>query len=130
MASAASTSASTSSRGSAPSKITRADYTPPPSLVRLLESVRDPSRVSDELVQEATEAALGFLLSTKPTSLHVITSTVKGKEPAREGSDQLVHWYCGQRGAQECWEPATFLIRLLGFKRKDEVAEWRDRFEL
>ncbi|GAA5849474.1 hypothetical protein JCM5353_006863 [Sporobolomyces roseus] len=129
MASAASTSASTSSRGSA-SKITRADYTPPPSLVRLLESVRDPARVSDELVQEATEAALGFLLSTKATSSVVITSTLKGKEPARNGTDHLVHWYCGQGGAQECWEPATFLIRLLGFKRKDEVAEWRDRFEL
>lgn len=92
--------------------------------------MRDPARVSDELVQEATEAALGFLLSTKPTSSVVITSTLKGKEPARNGLDHLVHWYCGQGGAQECWEPATFLIRLLGFKRKDEVAEWRDRFEL
>jgi senataxin len=129
MAYAPSTSSSSSSKVSAPSRITNAAYVPPPSLVRQLEAVRDPSRVSDELVQEATESALGFLLSTRSSPSNAVTPSVKGKEPDRNGGQQLVHWYCGQGGAQDCWEPATFLIRLLGFKRKDEVAEWRDYFE-
>jgi len=129
MAYAPSTSSSSTSKVSAPSRITNASYVPPPSLVRQLEAVRDPSRVSDELVQEATESALGFLLSTRSSLSNAVTSSVKGKEPDRNGGQQLVHWYCGQGGAQDCWEPATFLIRLLGFKRKDEVAEWRDYFE-
>ncbi|GAA5958558.1 hypothetical protein JCM3765_006673 [Sporobolomyces pararoseus] len=130
MAFASSTSSSSNSRTSAPSRITNAAYVPPPSLVRQLEAVRDPARVSDDLVQEATESALGFLLSTRSSPSNAVTSSVKGKEPDRNGTKELVHWYCGKGGAQDCWEPATFLIRLLGFKRKDEVAEWRDYFEL
>lgn len=127
---AASTSAKTSDRIPSSSRITNAAFIPPPTLVNQLQAVRDPARVSDELVQEATETALGFLLSTRPPPLTTAAASDKGKEPARNKFEQVVHWYCGQFGAHECWEPATFLIRLLGFKRKDEVAEWRDRFEL
>ncbi|GAA6010562.1 hypothetical protein JCM11491_002971 [Sporobolomyces phaffii] len=130
MAHAPSASTSTSARLSAPQRITNAAYVPPPSLVRQLEAIRDPARVSDELVQEATEAALGFLLSTRSSPSHPVSATLKGKEPAKDGERDLVHWYCGRGGAQDCWEPAVFLIRLLGFKRKDEVADWRDYFEL
>ncbi|GAA5907060.1 DNA/RNA helicase SEN1 [Sporobolomyces salmoneus] len=119
-----------SSSSSRRSGITNAAYVPPPSLIRQLEAVRDPSRVSDELVQETTESALGFLLSTRSAPSNAVIPSLKGKESAQGRDHQLVHWYCGQGGAQECWEPATFLIRLLGFKRKDEVAEWRDYFEM
>ncbi|GAA5875105.1 hypothetical protein JCM16303_005010 [Sporobolomyces ruberrimus] len=130
MAYAPSPSTSSSSKVSAPSKITNASYVPPPLLVRQLEAIRDPSRVTDELVRETTETALAFLLSTRSAPSNANVSTLKGKEVANDQGGNLVHWYCGQGGAQECWEPATFLIRLLGFKPKDEVKEWREYFGL
>ncbi|GAA5880785.1 hypothetical protein JCM1840_001374 [Sporobolomyces johnsonii] len=112
---------------SSTSRITNAAYIPPPSLVRELEAARDPVRVSDEVWQDATESALSWMLSLRPPS-----ASLKGKERAVEdgvGPEELVHWYCGAYGAGECWEAATFLTRLLGFKKLNEVQQWREQFE-
>ncbi|GAA6059556.1 hypothetical protein JCM10212_000612 [Sporobolomyces blumeae] len=119
-----------SSRPAAASQITNARYVPPPELKKQLEAIRDPARVSDELVQDATEASLDFLLSLSapPFSTPSSTSDAASSSASDPGTG-IVHWFCGKDGAQECWEPATFLVRLLGFRRKDEVGEWRDRFE-
>ncbi|GAA5844189.1 hypothetical protein JCM9279_001721 [Rhodotorula babjevae] len=118
-------------------------FVPPPRLVNDLTALRDPARVSDELWQDATEESVLWLLSLAPpstTASSTSTSTAappsaKGKERARiddDGvarDDALVHWYCGARGAEGCWEPATLCVRLLGMKRLNQVADWRDQFE-
>jgi len=113
---------------------------PPPRLVNDLAALRDPARVSDELWQDATEESVLWLLSLAPSPTSTASSTsappsAKGKERARTDDDgvaldeQLVHWYCGARGAGACWEPATLCVRLLGMKRLNQVADWRDQFE-
>lgn len=121
-----------------PTALASPTFTPPPRLVSNLAALQDPTRVSDDLWTETTEASVLWLLSLKPpgaasTSPHQPSS--KGKERARVDEDgvavdeDLVHWFCGAKGAQECWEPAIFCIRLLGMKRVGEVANWRDSFE-
>ncbi|GEM11057.1 tRNA-splicing endonuclease [Rhodotorula toruloides] len=121
---------------SRPASATCPTFTPPPRLVGNLAALRDPSQVSDDLWTETTEASVLWLLSLKPPAASALHQpSFKGKERARVDEngvavdEDLVHWFCGAKGAQECWEPAIFCIRLLGMKRVGEVAEWRDSFE-
>ncbi|GAA6050889.1 hypothetical protein JCM3770_005758 [Rhodotorula araucariae] len=112
---------------------------PPPRLVSDLAALRDPARVSDDLWADATEESVLWLLSLAtppyPSPAAPPAPSAKGKERARIDEDgvaddaDLVHWYCGARGAAACWEPATFCVRLLGMKRVAEVGMWRDLFE-
>ncbi|KPV73400.1 uncharacterized protein RHOBADRAFT_55149 [Rhodotorula graminis WP1] len=113
-------------------------FVPPPRLVNDLAALRDPARVSDELWQDVTEESVLWLLSLAPSASSSSTTappSAKGKERARIDDDgvaldeALVHWYCGARGAGGCWEPATLCVRLLGMKRLNQVADWRDQFE-
>ncbi|GAA6004582.1 DNA/RNA helicase SEN1 [Rhodotorula paludigena] len=120
---------------------TSAQLAVPPRLQQDLAALRDPARVSDDLWSETTEAALLWLLSLAPSppsgssAASAPPPSVKGKERAKVDDDgvaldaDLVHWFCGARGAAQCWEPATFCIRLLGMKRVNEVAAWRDSFD-
>ncbi|CDR46333.1 hypothetical protein NBRC10512_007411 [Rhodotorula toruloides] len=121
-----------------PTALSSPTFTPPPRLVSNLAVLRDPTRVSDDLWTETTEASVLWLLSLKPPGAASISPhqpSSKGKERARVDDngvavdEDLVHWFCGAKGAQECWEPAMFCIRLLGMKRVGEVANWRDAFE-
>ncbi|GAA5930688.1 hypothetical protein JCM10213_000782 [Rhodosporidiobolus nylandii] len=129
--------ASTSSSSSRPSS--SPSFAVPSRLQQDLAALRDPARVSDDLWSEATEASVLWLLSLHPpyagSSGVVSGSNGKGKERAPVDEDgvatdeDLVHWFCGAKGAKECWEPASFCIRLLGMKRVGEVATWREKFD-
>lgn len=115
-----------------------AQLTPPPTLLSDLAALRDPTRVSDELWSDATESSLVWLLKIGSGATSNVTPVdISGKGKARANIDDdgvaldedLVHWYCGARGARDCWEPAVFCTRLLGMKRVGEVAVWRERYE-
>lgn len=84
-----------------------------------LSIARDASTASDASWQDATESSLEWILSLS------LPPTDKGKEK----EVKVVHWYCGAEGAEECWESAVFLVRLLSFKRQGEIATWRDQFD-
>jgi senataxin len=114
--------ASTSSRPQPPPPSPSTSYIAPTQVVYDLSLAQDASTASDSSWQDATESSLEWLLSLQPRS----TTSAKGKE--RE-EDTVVHWYCGAQGAQQCWESAIFLIRLLSFKKQGEVGQWRDRFD-
>lgn len=82
----------------------------------------------DAVWKAATEAALVWLLSLAPASPTAAPdSSDKGK--AKEEPDNLVHWFCGKQGAEDCYEPAVFLIRLFAFKRTGQIDTWRRTFE-
>ena len=87
-----------------------------------LEAARNPASASDETWADATESSLLWLLSLGSAT----RSDVNGKGKGRE---EIVHWYCGSDGAEECWESAVFSIRLLSFKRQGEVGVWRGQFD-
>lgn len=80
----------------------------------------------DAVWKAATEAALVWLLSLAPPSPAAVPDD-KGK--AKEEPDNLVHWFCGKQGAEECYGPAVFLIRLFAFKRTGQIDTWRRTFE-
>ncbi|GAA6017752.1 hypothetical protein JCM10207_000484 [Rhodosporidiobolus poonsookiae] len=127
-----------------PTSSSSSTFTPPPRLVNDLAALRDPTRVSDDLWNETTEASVLWLLSLHPpANLDPAPPTSangkgngKGKERAPVDEDgvatdpSLVHWFCGARGARGCREPATFCIRLLGMKKVGEVATWREKFDI
>ncbi|GAA6037515.1 hypothetical protein JCM8097_008230 [Rhodosporidiobolus ruineniae] len=116
-------------------------FTPPPRLAADLAKLRDPAHVSDELWNDTTEAAVLWLLSLHPAYVGGLDgngsgggTSSKGKERAVDDDGvatdrDLVHWFCGAKGAKGCWEPATFCIRLLGMKKQGEVATWREKFD-
>jgi hypothetical protein len=88
----------------------------------------NPATAEDESSwMAATESSLDWLLSLSGRlQTQSNESEMKGKGKAVE---DCVHWYCGKDGAEECLESATFLIRLLSFKRHGDVGLWRDRFD-
>lgn len=110
------------SRAPSPSAHSTSRHVAPAQVVYDLSLVLDPTTATDSTWQDATESSLEWLLSLQPST----PPTSKGKEKA---PDRVVHWYCGADGAEQCWDSATFLLRLLSFKRQGEVAQWRDRFE-
>lgn len=115
-----------------------AHLTPPAALLGDLAALRDPTRVSDDLWSETTEQSVLWLLKLDGgTAVGGPPADTPGKGKGRAPIDEdgvaldegLVHWFCGARGARDCWEPAVFCIRLLGMKRVGEVGAWRDRYE-
>ncbi|SCZ89810.1 BZ3500_MvSof-1268-A1-R1_Chr1-3g01592 [Microbotryum saponariae] len=87
----------------------------------------DAEHASDESWQDATASSLEWILSLDRSSSNNLSGGANDKGKARESA--VVHWYCGHDGAEVCWSPSVFLVRLLSMKRQGDVARWRDMFE-
>jgi senataxin len=135
----ASSSASSSRLPPPSSSLSSPNFTPPPRLVANLAELRDPDRVTDEGWNKTTEETVIWLLSLHPPYAGGGGAEAAGKGKGKERApvddegvatdESLVHWFCGAKGAQGCWEPATFCIRLLGMKKQGEVATWREKID-
>ncbi|KAM0752744.1 hypothetical protein T439DRAFT_286412 [Meredithblackwellia eburnea MCA 4105] len=113
---------------------TSLDETAPPHVFHAPEQVksdlaaaRDRSTTKEQW-QEATESSLEWLLSLRPLSVPVV-AVENGNGKGKEKEPDFVHWFCGKEGAEECWESAVFLLRLMAFKTEGEVAEWRRQLD-
>lgn len=122
----ASTSARPATASSAPSSSSTPaqHFQAPAQVIYDLSVARDPSTASESSWQDATESSLEWLLSLTPAPR---PSSPKGKEKA--DTQDVVHWFCGRRGAKECYESAVFCLRLLAFKRTGLVDNWRGQFD-
>ncbi|KAK4706098.1 senataxin, partial [Phenoliferia sp. Uapishka_3] len=115
--------ASTSALPPPPPKV----FTPPAQVVADLEAARRPGATDDDW-QDATESSLDWLLSLRP-NISLPGADVKPSIKGKEKEQEVVHWFCGRDGAEGCWQSAVFLLRLVAFKRAEDVGQWRDMLD-
>lgn len=77
-----------------------------------LDKAKSPETADDQSWNDATEEAVEWLLSVKPS-----------------GGDGLSHWFCGRGGweTEPGWGAVVFSLRLLAFKPNGAIAEWREK---
>jgi len=98
--------------GPAPAPALSTVHAVPAALRTKLARAKAPETADEPSWNDATEAAVEWIVSIKPSA-----------------EDGLGHWFCGRGGwdAEGGWDAVVFSLRLLAFKPNGMIADWRDR---